>query len=57
MLTIRGVPFREGERVEIIIVSMPRTLTNENHYPLRGKPFRYVGPFESVAEGDWDVLR
>lgn len=56
-LNIRDVPFRAGERVEITIVSLPRDLRNGNRYPLRGKPFKYVAPFESVAENDWNALR
>lgn len=56
-LTIRGVPFRAGEKVEVIILSWPRTRDNDERYPLRGKPIRYVAPFGSVAEADWDVLQ
>ena len=25
--------------------------------PLRGKPVRYVDPFESIAEYNWDALK
>lgn len=56
-LTIRGVPFRAGERVEIIVVSIPHPSRNGNRYPLRGKPFQYAAPFEGVAENDWNALR
>lgn len=28
-----------------------------NPYPLRGQPYRYEKPFESVAEKDWDALK
>lgn len=57
VLTIRGVPFRAGERVEIIVVSIPQGLKNGNRYPLRGKLVHYTAPFDSVAENDWAVLR
>lgn len=57
VLTIRGVPFRAGEHVEIIIVSLSRAPKNGSRYPLRGKAFRYDAPFDSVAEGDWNVLQ
>jgi hypothetical protein len=57
VLTIRGVPFREGERVQVVILSLPRKWEKGERYPLRGKPFRYVAPFDSVAENDWDALR
>lgn len=57
VITIRGVPFRAGEKVEVIILSHPHKWGSASRYPLRGKPFRYVAPFDSVAESDWDVLR
>jgi hypothetical protein len=57
VLTIRGVPFRAGERVEVIIVSLPCKWERGERYPLRGKPFRYITPFDSVAENDWNVLQ
>jgi len=57
VLTIPGVPFRAGEKVEIIIISQPRKREGLKRYPLRGKPIRYLAPFDSVAENDWNVLR
>ncbi|MBM3136425.1 MAG: hypothetical protein FJZ89_14325 [Chloroflexi bacterium] len=56
VLTIPGVPFRAGEKVEVIIISYPRR-RRVKRYPLRGKPIRYLAPFDSVAENDWNVLR
>ena len=62
-LTLRGIPFRAGEKVEVIVAGVPgaeapHTLREgDERYPLRGKPIHYAAPFESVAEGDWDVLR
>jgi hypothetical protein len=57
VLTIRGVPFRAGEKVEVIILSLPRKGERAERYPLRGKPIHYVAPFDSVAENDWNVLQ
>ncbi|HEX28809.1 hypothetical protein J7M22_16635 [Candidatus Poribacteria bacterium] len=56
-LTIKGIPFRSGEKVEVIILSRSHELKKEELYSLRGKPIRYLEPFESVAENDWEVLR
>ena len=56
-LTIRGLPFHEGDRVEVIVRSQEGGNGEGNHYPLRGTPFRYTNPFGSVAEGDWEALR
>jgi hypothetical protein len=57
VLTIHGVPFRAGEKVEVIILSLPHKRERGERYPLRGKPIRYIAPFDSVAENDWTVLR
>lgn len=56
VLAIRGVPFRAGDRVEVIILSQRRKRESGERYPLRGKPVHYIAPFESVAESEWDVL-
>ena len=57
VLTIRGVPFRAGEKVEVIILSRRRQPNRADPYPLRGKPIHYTAPFDSVAEDDWNALR
>lgn len=57
VLTIRGVPFRAGERVEVIVVRISHAPGTGKRYPLRGKPFSLPLPFDSIAENDWDVLQ
>ncbi len=52
MLTIHGVPFRAGDRVEVIVLARGRKQEGADPYPLRGKPIRHVAPFDSVAEED-----
>jgi hypothetical protein len=54
-LTINHVPFRPGDRVEVIIRS--HNQGQSKGYTLRGKPVRYSNPFGSVAEEDWEVVR
>ncbi|MSP14470.1 MAG: hypothetical protein EXR62_16140 [Chloroflexi bacterium] len=58
-LLIQGVPFRAGDKVEVIILPSRSQEKQEpqNRYPLRGKVIRYEAPFDSVAENDWDTLR
>jgi len=56
-LTIKGLPFRAGDKVEVIVRGREREWERSTRYPLRGKPIRYVDPFESVAEDDWGALR
>jgi hypothetical protein len=53
--TINDVPFRPGDRVEVIIRSQNKGQSKS--YTLRGKPIRYIDPFGSVAEEDWEALR
>ena len=56
-LTIKGLPFRAGDKVEVTICSREHEKERQGCYLLRGKPIRYVDPFGSVAEGDWDALK
>ena len=55
-LSLRGLPFREGERVEVIVLGHKRA-EGEGEYPLRGLPVQYEDPFGSVAEEEWNALR
>jgi hypothetical protein len=53
-IIVKDASFPPGEHVEVVV----RAMDAQRHgdYPLRGKPFQYVEPFESVAESDWEVL-
>jgi hypothetical protein len=57
ILTVTDVPFRAGEKVEIIIFRLRQCPMDAERYPLRGKPIRYLAPYESVAEDDWNALQ
>jgi NAD(P)H-flavin reductase len=50
------LPFRPGQYVEVIVRNLPKK-ERANPYPLRGLPYRYEKPFESVAENDWEALK
>ena len=56
-ITIDGLPFRAGEKVGVDVRTRETIDINEARYPLRGEFFRYDGPFESVAESDWESLK
>jgi len=45
-LFLKGLPFRKGEPVEVIVRTSHTTRTER--YPLRGKPLHDTKPFESV---------
>lgn len=49
-VTIHGLPLRQGEEVEVIIVSRKPATQRESQYALRGTPFEYDHPFDGVAE-------
>lgn len=51
-VTIKGLPFRAGDKVEVIVRSCEREAERRGCYPLRGAPIRYVDPFGSVAEDE-----
>lgn len=55
-LTIAALPFRAGEKVEVIVRRREQNKRRER-YSLRGKPIRYIAPFESVAQNDWEALQ
>ncbi len=56
-LSIKGLPFRSGDKVEVIVRPQYRKQKLNGRYPLRGKPITYIEPFESVAEDHWDALK
>lgn len=56
-LSINSLPFNPGELVEITIQACDEIKQLRSRYSLRGKPFRYTDPFESVAEDEWEILK
>ena len=54
-VTIKDLPFRKGDRIEVVMRSHERC--GDLPYPLRGRSIRYDDPFGSVAEDDWEVLQ
>ena len=56
-LTLKGLPFHAGDKVEVIVRGHKRSEEETQRYPLRGKPVRYIDPFGSVAEEDWEASR
>ncbi|MDZ7377243.1 MAG: hypothetical protein ONB13_11575 [candidate division KSB1 bacterium] len=56
-ILIKGLPFEAGDKVEVVIrPQQPKPKLN-GRYPLRGTQIRYINPFESVAEEDWETLK
>jgi hypothetical protein len=57
ILIIKELPFRAGDKVEVIVLSQEQERNQGKSYPLRGQPIRYDDPFASVAENDWTILQ
>jgi hypothetical protein len=55
VLELRALPFRAGEIVEVIILSLEDKVCEVQDFPLRGKVLHYDKPTEPVAQDDWEV--
>ncbi|MDA0840139.1 MAG: hypothetical protein O3B01_19150 [Planctomycetota bacterium] len=56
-LTITGLPFEVGHKVEVTVRDASSNGEHANTYPLRGMPIRYEEPFKPVADTDWEALK
>ena len=54
-LKLSGLPFKEGDKVEVIILSHETGSHPVTPSPLRGKVIEYLEPTEPVAEEDWEL--
>ena len=55
-VTIRGVPFPEGEAVEVIVLPRSKPSERGGSEALRGSVRRYARPFEPAADpSEWDA--
>ena len=58
VVTVRGLPLKEGERIEVDIKRTLRLPESSERYPLRGLPHRYDHPFEPAVPADeWNACR
>jgi hypothetical protein len=55
-LSIKGLPFRAGESVDVTIRREKKS-ARKIKYPLRGKPLVYRGPFKGAATSDWEAMQ
>ena len=56
-LKLSGLPFKEGDKIEVIILldeTGPHSVTPS---PLRGKVIEYLKPTEPVTEEEWELLK
>lgn len=52
-LKLSGLPFQEGDEVEVIILSHETGSDSVTPSPLRGKVLEYLDPTEPVTIEDW----
>ena len=55
VITLRGIPFRRGESVEVIVLAFPAAAAAGSRYPLRGTPVTLLAPTEPVADAEWEA--
>lgn len=57
-VTLDQLPYEPGQRVDVTISPIAAHHGDGTlRYPLSGTKVEYKGPFESVAEGDWEAAR
>jgi len=57
VITLRDIPFRRGESVEVIVLPVLGVTASASRYPLRGTPVTLLSPTEPVADADWEAAR
>ena len=55
VITLRDIPFRRGESVEVIVLPFATAEVSGSRYPLRGTPVTLLAPTEPVADADWEA--
>ena len=53
-LNLENLPFQEGDEVVVIMRALRKAQTGQD-YPLRGTSIRYIEPFKSVDEDEWQT--
>ena len=56
VITLRDVPFRRGESVEVIVLPYAAPAAG-SCYPLRGAPVTLIDATQPVAEADWEAAQ
>ena len=55
---IKGLPLKAGQKVQVVVKTLPKQPDSEDPYPLRRKAaegnFYYIDPFEPVDAEEWD---
>lgn len=57
VITLRDIPFRRGESVEVIVLPTSTAAVPGSRFLLRGTPVKLLAPTEPVVEADWEAGR
>jgi hypothetical protein len=57
-VVLDGLPFEEGQDVEVIVLESHKEAITPSPNPLKGSVLRYDDPFEpAVPPEDWEAVR
>ena len=56
VIVLNNLPLKEGETVEILVLTHQGASASPDRYPLRGTPVLLEHPFKPVAEHDWEAI-
>lgn len=55
-ITLKGLPFRDGEKVAVSISSPSPQGSRSSSHPLEGLPITYIDPFEpAIDPAEWEA--
>jgi hypothetical protein len=55
-LILKDLPFRAGEKIEVVLRPMTPAVNSNGPYPLTRKPAQDVEPNEEVETEEWNAL-
>jgi hypothetical protein len=55
VITLRDIPFRRGQSVEVIVLPFAAVADLGSRYPLRGTPVTLLAPTEPAADTEWEA--
>jgi len=56
-LRLSQLPFRPGDRIEVIVLAQSLAQSPMNSFPLKGTVIQFDEPLEPVGMDDWSVLQ
>ncbi|HMC67272.1 MAG TPA: hypothetical protein VKI65_20220 [Gemmataceae bacterium] len=56
-LTLHGLPFKPGAKLEVIIFEKAQPSSTTDEFPLRDSVLRYERPNDPVAEDEWEAAQ